>query len=238
MNKFNSLYQQLMEDAGGKPSGKLEMVKTPVDKAYNYAKSIMPELDQLIPNFKENYIKAQNHAKKGTTKRKDMPVISSKEIDTLQNLLAKGSIDNVQPYGKLTNPKNPFPQGLSGKDAENFLKGGLKIHDGNDKDDVVKVTRTKIQVDKLDPIQQQIYLDKAITGIERFGIDGTTKMLNTKYFVISNDNKIIDGHHRYLSGILINPKMNVQVLKINMPMKKLLELSLAFSDAIGNTRNL
>ena len=56
-------------------------------------------------------------------------------------------------------------------------------------------------------------------------------------YIVSSDNRIIDGHHRFLTSVLIDPRLKVNVLKIDMPIKKLLELTLAYTDAIGNVRN-
>ena len=54
---------------------------------------------------------------------------------------------------------------------------------------------------------------------------------------IKKDNRIIDGHHRFLTTVLINPKIKVNCLKIDLPIRELLPLTLAYTDAIGNVRN-
>lgn len=54
---------------------------------------------------------------------------------------------------------------------------------------------------------------------------------------MSKDRYIIDGHHRFLTGMLIDPKMKVNVLMIDMPISELLPSSLDYSDTIGNVRN-
>ncbi len=152
----------------------------------------MPFLDKDIPNFNKNFETAKRNASKGFAKRKDMPVISSRDIDSLEKSL---------------------------------------------KSDGVSVTRTKIPIDKLKPVQKQIYFDKAITILEKGTMKETTSFLQTKIFVVSNDNHIIDGHHRYLAGMLIDPKLKVSVLKIDLPTTKLLDVARKYSDGIGNTRN-
>lgn len=57
-------------------------------------------------------------------------------------------------------PGNPFPEGLSGEQAENFLERGLT--DGSQTDDVVSVKMDTTIAQELKPIQKQIYFDKSM----------------------------------------------------------------------------
>jgi hypothetical protein len=57
------------------------------------------------------------------------------------------------------------------------------------------------------------------------------------FFIASEDGYIIDGHHRWLAGVLTDPDIKARVLTIDLPLKDLLPMSLAFSDAVGNKRN-
>jgi hypothetical protein len=226
----------------GEQAGKMELVSTSVDKAYEFAKKKFEEkgksVDKEIPNFKKNYIFAQKQAGTGKTLRKDMPVIDEKDIKDIQRRLKKGFIDITKPFSDETNPSNPFPDGLSGRDAQQWLSNGIKFKDGKKSDDVVKASIGKETVGKLKPIQKQIYADKSIGITATVGVEKTKDFLQNKStFVISKDNHIIDGHHRYLSGLLVDPKMKVKVLRIDLPVKKLLPLSLSYSDAVGNKRN-
>ena len=234
-------FKEYLNEAGGQEAGKLEIVKTSLEDAKAYAIPLFEKfgrnLYEEIPNFDENYLYAQKMAKLGTTKRKDMPVLTDDDVDELETRLKNGYIDVNKPLAKNMKFKDPFPQGLSGKDAELWLQKGLEIHDGSGKDDKVKVTREKVRVGDLKPIQQQIYFDKSITSTAQFGAKGTTDFLKSTNFIASSDNNIIDGHHRWLSGLLLNPNMKVKVMKLHLPIKKLLPVTLAYSDAIGNSRN-
>lgn len=227
----------LMEKGGGAAAGKLEVVTTSLEDAREYALSKFPTLDKDIPDFDKNYVLAQKLAYKGNTKRKDMPVITSRDVDKFQKRLSKGKLDIIKPFSKDTVPSNPFPEGLSGDKADKFLKAGLKKNDGNERDDVVKVTRDKISAKDLTPIQDQIYFDKGLGTIAKNGVNGTIKLLNSKVLIVSSDNRIIDGHHRFLSAILLDRNMKLNVLKISLPLAKLLPLALAYGDSIGNKRN-
>jgi hypothetical protein len=132
-----------------------------------------------------------------------------------------------------------FPEGLSGKDAQKFLNHGLPEFDGsNIDDDIITTSLKKVKLKDLKPIQKQIYFDISINATVDFGIRGTIDFLKTSVFIVSSDNFIIDGHHRFLSGLLINPNIQVKALSIDLPIKTLLPLTIAYGDAIGNKRNL
>jgi hypothetical protein len=60
---------------------------------------------------------------------------------------------------------------------------------------------------------------------------------NKTFFITSADNFIIDGHHRWLSGIVLDPNLKVNTLSIDLPIKDLLPMATAYGDAIGNKRN-
>jgi len=230
---------ELLKEAGGQSSGKMELIKTPVDDARKYVVDKNFDLDKEIPNFEKNYLYAQKMAARGWAQRKDMPVITDDDVKNMQYRLSKGYIDINPPHHDGWDKTNPFPQGLAGGQAEKWLKSGLPQHDKADlNDDVIKVKKGKVAVGKLKPIQKQIYFDKSIAGIIDFGVKGSKNFLFGKsFYIISSDNYIIDGHHRYLSSILLDPKGSVNALIIDMPIKKLLPLTLAYGDAIGNNRN-
>ena len=235
--ELDKIFTLILE--GGEVAGKLELVKISLDKAREFAEKEFAkqgkELKEEMPEFNKRFKIAQTKAGKGKTLRKDMPVIEEKDIKLFQTALSEGHIDLNKPYAKTTNKKDPFPEGLSMKKAQEWLKNGLK--DGSISDDKIEVDMKKIKVEELKPIQKQIYFDKAMKATAKFGIEGTTKFLKNTFFVASFDKYIIDGHHRFLSGLLVDPKMEVQVLTIDLSSKKLVELSKAFGDAIGNKRN-
>ena len=103
----------------------------------------------------------------------------------------------------------------------------------------IKTKHMKVEVGSLRPIQQQIYISKSIDAIAEFGIKKSLQFLKDKktVTVMSKDHYIIDGHHRFLTGMLIDPKMKVNVLMIDMPISELLPSACNFSDCVGNVRN-
>jgi len=229
-------------EAGEEP-GKMELVHTNVEKAYEYAKNLFDQkqmdIDKEVPDFKKNYQFAQKQAGTGRTQRKDMPVIDDKDIKDFQTRLSQGYIDNSKPFSSDTNSNDPFPEGLSNDKAKEWLTNGLQPKDGEWKDDKIKASLGKETVSRLKPIQKQIYTDKSIMATVQNGVSNTKSFLsNHSTFIISSDNYIIDGHHRYLSGLLIDPNLKVNVLRIDAPISKLLPLSIAYGDAVGNRRNM
>ena len=231
----------ITEGKGGASAGKLELIKTSFIKAKQYVEKKHPDFDieKEIPNFQKNYEYAQKLAKGGFAQRKDMPVIDNRDIKLLQKRLKSGSIEIARPFADNEVPDDPFPQGLDKTIGKKWVSGGLAKNDGDAKDDKVNVKIKKVPVGNLKPIQSQIYFDKSIRNVAQFGAKGTRDFSSSKnnFYVVSSDNRIIDGHHRFLSAVLVDPKMKVTALEIDLPISKLLPLTLSYTDAIGNIRN-
>jgi hypothetical protein len=187
-----------------------------------------------IPDYKERFHHLQSMSKHGHTQRKDMPVIDSSDVKELQARLKSGSIDVHTPF---LHTGDPFPSGLSKKDADDWVTNGLR--DGEMKDDVVNVGMKKVSAGKLFPIQQQIYMTKVLDVIAKFGVQKSEAFVfgGPAIFVCSSNHYIIDGHHRWAQALILNPKKSVNCLVIDLPINKLLPMTLTYGDAIGNKRN-
>jgi len=236
-------FREYLKEAG-ESAGKLELVKTDLKTARAFAEKVFKKngrsLDKELPDFDKNYLIAQKAASGGKTLRKDMPVVDEKDIKHLQTVLSKGEIDLKAPFASKNDEKDPFPTGLdrNSDKAKVWLDSGLKVHDGSSNDDKVKAKIEMVTIKDLKPIQKQIYFDKSITATAEAGVENSIKFLTEKTtFVDSSDRRIIDGHHRFLSGLLVNPNMKVHALTIDLEISKLLPLILSFSDAVGNKRN-
>lgn len=232
-----SFKQVILEKSGGQAKGSLEIHSTSVEKAAVYASMILGDKFKELPNFNVNYKLAKERASYGWALRRDMPVITSRDVHEFQNRLQQGFIDLKAPFAPGTG-RNPFPTGLSGKQAEQWLENGLAKYDGDANDDRVTVKSKRVEVGSLKPIQKQIYVDKAVAMLARGTLDSTRSFLqNQTTYITSSDGYIIDGHHRYLAAILLNPNMKVQTIAIDLPIKILVKLALAYGDSIGNKRN-
>ena len=89
------------------------------------------------------------------------------------------------------------------------------------KENGAKLSKKKISAEDLKPIQKEF----AKIGVEKSmaKLGGKSKPL-----ISSADKYIIDGHHRWLAVLNSTPKAKMDVIEVNMPMKKLLALTVAF----------
>lgn len=87
--------------------------------------------------------------------------------------------------------------------------------------------KVKIRAKKLNPGQTTIYLDQIISRIlsnAEFVKDVIKGKYNDRDILISSDNYIIDGHHRWGSVFILNPKCKIKCTKINLPIEKALPI--------------
>lgn len=88
------------------------------------------------------------------------------------------------------------------------------------------------------PVQRQIYFDKSMNGIAEHGVLDTLSWLRTRHTFTSLEGKILDGHHGWLSGMLIHPeKTQMLQFRIFKPLREVLPLLRQFSDQHGRVRN-
>lgn len=120
--------------------------------------------------------------------------------------------------------QNPY------KSDKSFFKKGYK--DDNVMDDVVKTRPVKIQASQLKPSQDAVYLGKAL-GMAIGGVEG-----GNLEAVISQDNRILDGHHRWAATIFNNPKARVGGVQAELKIGDLVPVLRQAGDALGNKRGL
>lgn len=242
--KFIGPFERQVEyrliEQGGQAAGKLEVAKISLEVARSYAEAVMEangrELDEELPNFDQNFLLAKRLTAIGRTQRKDMPVIlDGDQVRQFQQRLKDGRLDIHRPFSPDTEPNNPFPEGMSGAQAKEFLERGLR--DNDLKDDRINVRMVKVAVKDLKPIQRQIYFDKSIKGLAEFGAKSSRAFMEKTLTIMSKDHYIIDGHHRWSASLLLDPNLRMSGIEIDLPIAKLLPLSLAYGDAIGNRRN-
>jgi hypothetical protein len=235
-------FTEYLTEAGGETAGTMEVASLSLSAARSYADQTFRKaqnipLSEAMPDFDKHFAIAQTAARRGFTQRRDMPVIDAVDVKDFQTRLQRGYIDVNAPHAA-ERVENPFPQGLTKEQGSRWLKDGLPLYDhGRPSDDSVKCTESKVAGGKLLPIQKQIYFDKCINSIARSGIAAARQFLSKTHLIGSSDYFIIDGHHRWMSSVLLDPAMQMNVLCISLPIKELLPLSLTYSDAIGNKRN-
>jgi hypothetical protein len=214
----------------------LELANLDARDALEYVKSqnIPTKPGMVFTDFLKNFTIAKMKCNIGVRERYDMPVIDTKDVYQLQYKLLNGHLDINDPYSISTDPKNPFPQGLKGKDAKLFLTAGLR--DNSVSDDIIKCKMAQIPAIKLKPIQRQIHFDKSIYMIKN--ATNIDSFIKNNILVCTSDNFILDGHHRFLTALLINPKIQLKVLKVDLSADVLVPLSLSYSDSLGHNRNV
>jgi len=126
---------------------------------------------------------------------------------------------------KEINPKKfPDPQSTD----PNFFNRGKQ--DGNNTDDIVYTKEVGIPAKSLKASQDAVYLGKtlgmAVNGVEGGDLDA----------VISKDNRILDGHHRWAATIFNNPNAKVNGTRADLSIGDLIPVLRAVGDALGNTR--
>jgi hypothetical protein len=165
----------------------LELVRTPVDRALEYAQGVLGHIPR---DFAENYDLARQRAHSGHMHRRDMPVIEEEDIAPLRKMMAD--------------------IGVSTRD-------------------------TWLEPMSLRPVQRQIYITNCIPYMADPRRDRRT--LETKHLVVSSDRRIMDGHHRWLSGMLRNPRARVRILHVDLAHNHLLPFLRILGDQEGHRRN-
>lgn len=96
--------------------------------------------------------------------------------------------------------------------------------DGNPKDDAVQaVQNTKGPVVNLRPTQSTLVSDKVL-NFALAHLSGTWMNLVEMEAIVSGDNAIMDGHHRWAAALLVDPSLVVNYAKIMLPLEKLISI--------------
>lgn len=116
----------------------------------------------------------------------------------------------------------------AGKEDEFFLTKGRR--DDELEDDVIPSKQVTIPAVQLKPSQREIFLGKSL-GMAILGIAG-----GNLDAIISQDNFILDGHHRWAATMLNKPDANITGLQVDMPIKELIPVLRSVGDSYGNQR--
>jgi len=109
------------------------------------------------------------------------------------------------------------------------------------KGDQVKVqTVSGVSPGKLSPTQRDIYMDNALKKVAA-AESGKWQPWEASVLV-SKDNYLLDGHHRWAATIIYNTKHpedqhSMTIEKVPIPIKHLLKIANAYTDAAGGARH-
>ena len=134
--------------------------------------------------------------------------------------------------------KGPIPLSKIPKDAAAAaIDAGKK--DADEKDDSAQFKKTSIPAAKLRASQTEIIPGKAVgLAISMLLKKGDFKTVGGDLGAIaSNDNFIMDGHHRWAATMLADPKANVDVTVIDLPAQKLVSVLNVITAAKGRSGN-
>lgn len=188
------------------------------------------DLDEELPDFDRNYLLLRKKLKSALdVPRIQMPVIEPRDIAEFNAHISEGSVDIFPPYarGKLW-----MPPGFSGGEGEEWINLGFR--DGDPDDDVIMGKKTRMPVRRLLPTQSQIWFDKLIKSILKFGVPGSGSPILKATVIVSKEGYILDGHHRFGQAILADPGLALAALWIPLDIDTLLKVGKSYGEAIGN----
>ena len=119
---------------------------------------------------------------------------------------------------------NPLPRSL----AKDFLNKGLE--DGQSQDDRIRTQTVTIPAARLKPSQTAVYLSKCL-GMAIGGVKG-----GNLGSIVSADDYILDGHHRWGATMINQPTAAVTGIRVMLPIGDLIPILRAVGDAFGNQR--
>lgn len=103
--------------------------------------------------------------------------------------------------------------------AQAISTSGLK--DGDKSDDKISAKKVKIPAKSLKPAQKEIVPGKALAIAVRY-LMGAPIDLSDLGAIVSSDNYIMDGHHRWAAAFLLDPNTKLTVTKIDLKGEELI----------------
>jgi len=165
----------------------------------------------------------------------DIRDIKSLYPELLESAVNEAKIKTFAEFINESSPLQPqevdpqhFPNPVTGAMAKLFTSKGEK--DGDANDDIIPTKKVAISAKNLKPSQDAIYLSKAL-GMAIGGVEG-----GELGAIISSDNYILDGHHRWAATMFNNPDAKIQGIMADLPIGDLIPVLRALGDAFGNAR--
>jgi len=97
-----------------------------------------------------------------------------------------------------------------------LFKKGLESND-------IEGEVVKIKAKDIEPSQKEIYLDEVMSFLlknRKFVKKALKGKLTDDELVISSDDCIVDGHHKWAGAFILNPDCKIKCIKINVPYKE------------------
>ena len=137
---------------------------------------------------------------------------SKDKVLAVEDILNEFSIKRPPKKDTLGIPRSKMPQ-VASKDYPELMKYF--------KDNGATLKKEKISANKLKAIQGEF----ADAGVEKAL---SLNHLKPKALIVSKNNFIIDGHHRWLAALNSKPTQQIPIIRVNMTIDKLLPLVLKF----------
>lgn len=189
------------------------------------------DFSSTLPDFDKGYLMMQKKCRKALNiPRIQMPVIEPRDMKEFDKSLKKGKVDIFPPYakGKFVG----FVRPPSEPEGTEWVTLGYE--DGSVDDDVIRAKWTKIAAKNLIPTQSQIWLEKLVGNIIRFGTPGAGSPVTQTTIIVSKEGYILDGHHRYGQCMITDVNLRLKALHIPLDIKTLLDVGRSYGLAIGN----
>ena len=95
-------------------------------------------------------------------------------------------------------------------------------------------SKQTMQLNELLPSQKQLIISKVVSlAFNEYCIDMPSKL----DIIVSSDNYIIDGHHRWAAMLLVDPFAKVEVYKLNIPRNALVSALNVYTAKFERTGN-
>ncbi len=192
------------------PDYKLSIVGKDKDRAAYVAKKMKEGIDKAADICKVTPPVCEGNLGIG---RSNMPQIMNKSIKQL----LKSDKEDERKKGQAAVDAGADPD--SDKSVQDIMlddlqKEGVKVKKG-----------VKIPVGKLKATQREIKAGKSFSMADSY-YKGTFDPAKGDVILVSSDNHILDGHHRWAALLLADPDREMEVVQIDMPMRELLRRSM------------
>ena len=146
-----------------------------------------------------------------------------KYVKLFEDFVYEGSIFSPQEIDA-----NQFPNPVTGAMSKLFATKGEQ--DGERFDDITKTVPAVVSSKILKPSQNAVYLGKAL-GMAIGGVEG-----GDLGAIISKDNYILDGHHRWAATMFNKPGAPIRGYRSELGIGDLIPVLRSLGDAFGNAR--